>query len=272
MLAVHSELIAGSNVTPRHAASHGQVVSVAEGLFSVAIPDNFGSVRTVTQVRVAATPAHEAKHHASIILVSSLPEFPSCARELSQFCVVEIRVEPSQKPSPSGSEFAPVLERNIAALIAHRQKSNRERTTHERIAEAVARFAGSMASVYLHLAVFGGWIISNLPFTPFPKFDPSFVVLAMAASVEAIFLSTFVLITQNRVAADADRRADLDLQISLLAEHEITRLITLVAAIGEKVGVQESRDPALEPLKNDVIPEHVLDCLDAVERERQKAE
>jgi uncharacterized membrane protein len=221
-------------------------------------------------MRVAATPAQQAKHHASIMGVSSLPEIPSCARELSQFCVVEIGVEPSQKPPPF--EFAPVLERNIAALIAHRQKSNRQRTAHERIAEAVARFAGSMASVYLHLAVFGGWIISNLPFTPFPKFDPSFVVLAMAASVEAIFLSTFVLITQNRVAAEADRRADLDLQISLLAEHEITRLITLVAAIGEKVGVQESRDPALEPLKNDVIPEDVLDCLDAVERERQKAE
>ena len=52
--------------------------------------------------------------------------------------------------------------------------------------------------------------------------------LAMVASVEAIFLSTFVLITQNRMAAAADRRADLDLQISLLTEHELTKLATLL--------------------------------------------
>jgi uncharacterized membrane protein len=59
----------------------------------------------------------------------------------------------------------------------------------------------------------------------FPPGDPSFVVLAMVASVEAIFLSTFVLISQNRMAAAADKRADLDLQESQLAEHEVTRLV-----------------------------------------------
>ena len=80
-----------------------------------------------------------------------------------------------------------------------------------------------MRFVYLHLALFGGWIIVNLGLIPgLRPFDPSFVVLAMVASVEAIFLSTFVLISQNRMAAAADRRADLDLQVSLLAEHEIT--------------------------------------------------
>ena len=61
----------------------------------------------------------------------------------------------------------------------------------------------------------------------------------MMAPVEAIFLSTFVLISQNRMAAAADRRADLDLQISLLAEHEITKLATLAAAIDAHVGVKD---------------------------------
>ena len=71
--------------------------------------------------------------------------------------------------------------------------------------------------------LFGFWIVANLDWVPgVPAWDPSFVVLAMAASVEAIFLSTFVLISQNRMAAD--KRADLDLQVSLLAEHEVTRL------------------------------------------------
>jgi len=96
-----------------------------------------------------------------------------------------------------------------------------------------------MLFVYLHLAIFGFWIVANLGWVPgVPKWDESFVVLAMMASVEAIFLSTFVLISQNRMAAAADKRADVDLQISLLAEHEITKLATLVAAIAAHVGVR----------------------------------
>ncbi len=84
----------------------------------------------------------------------------------------------------------------------------------------------------------------------------------MAASVEAIFLSTFVLITQNRMAALADQRADLDLQISLLAEHEVTRLITLVRAIADLMGIEESRDPELSEIAKDVQPEKVLDRIE----------
>ena len=95
-----------------------------------------------------------------------------------------------------------------------------------------------------------------------PKFDPTFVVLAMVASVEAIFLSTFVLITQNRMAAAAEKRAELDLQVSLLTEHEITRLIQLVSAIGDRLGLEEVCDPELNELKNDVHPERVLDKID----------
>ena len=156
-----------------------------------------------------------------------------------------------------------MVERNISALLARRRQEDAARRPQERIADAISRFTGSMPFVYLHLAVFGTWIIVNAKGTPFPKFDPSFVVLAMVASVEAIFLSTFVLITQNRLSAQADKRADLDLQISLLAEHEITRLVTLVAAIGEKLGIDEATDPSLAPLKKDVAPEQVLEQLDS---------
>jgi uncharacterized membrane protein len=93
-----------------------------------------------------------------------------------------------------------------------------------------------MRFVYLHLLLYGAWIAVNLGWTPLKPFDPSFVILAMEASVEAIFLSTFVLITQNRMAALADRRADLDLQVSLLTEHEVTRVVTLVTAMAERMG------------------------------------
>jgi uncharacterized membrane protein len=84
----------------------------------------------------------------------------------------------------------------------------------------------------------------------------------MIASVEAIFLSTFVLISQNRMAAAARRRNDLDLQINLLAEHEVTRLITLASAIAEKLGVRTEADAEMDRLKQDVAPEAVLDHIE----------
>jgi uncharacterized membrane protein len=88
----------------------------------------------------------------------------------------------------------------------------------------------------------------------------------MVASVEAIFLSTFVLISQNRMSALADKRADLDLQVSLLAEHEITRLITLVAAMAKQMGIEEAQDPEISELSRDVHPEKVMETMEAHER------
>jgi uncharacterized membrane protein len=157
-----------------------------------------------------------------------------------------------------------VLERNIRALQRRRQSEEQEATVEERVAERITRFTGSMRFVYLHVALFGFWVLANLGWVPgVPAWDPSFVVLAMVASVEAIFLSTFVLISQNRMAAAADKRADLDLQISLLAEHEITRLATLVAAIADRMDVKTDAD--LEEIALDVAPETVLDELEAAE-------
>ena len=164
------------------------------------------------------------------------------------------------------SGLAPVIARNIEALLARRQAEEKARGFQDRVADAITRFTGSMSFVYLHLALFGAWIAINLGWTPLPRFDPSFVVLAMVASVEAIFLSTFVLISQNRMAALADKRSDLDLQVSLLAEHEITRLITLVTAMADRMGIEHARDPELPELAQNVAPEKVLDAMEAIEQ------
>jgi uncharacterized membrane protein len=169
-------------------------------------------------------------------------------------------------PPPPPPGLSPVLERNIRALQLRRQREEKEASVEERVAEAITRFTGSMRFVYLHLALFGFWLVANLGWVPgVPAWDPSFVVLAMVASVEAIFLSTFVLISQNRMAAAADKRADLDLQISLLAEHEITRLVTLVSGIADRMGIETEADADLEEITSDVAPEAVLDELDATE-------
>src|SRR3954469_20285217 len=167
-------------------------------------------------------------------------------------------------PQPPGMSSA--LERNIQALELRRQREEVEATIEERIAEAITRFTGSMLFVYLHLAFFGFWIVANLGWVPgVPSWDPSFVVLAMMASVEAIFLSTFVLISQNRMSAAADMRADLDLQIGLLAEHEVTRLVTLVSGIADELGVKAVAEAELDEIRQDVAPEAELDEIEAAE-------
>jgi uncharacterized membrane protein len=164
-----------------------------------------------------------------------------------------------------------VLERNIRALQLRRQREEKEATVEERLAEAITRFTGSMRFVYLHLVIFGFWIVANLGWIPgVPAWDSSFVVLAMIASVEAIFLSTFVLISQNRMAAAADKRADLDLQISLLAEHELTRLVTLVWGIADRMGVRTEADADLDEITEDVAPDAVLDELEAAKPETEQ--
>ena len=164
------------------------------------------------------------------------------------------------KPSPRPPGLSSVLERNIQTLNQRRAREEKQATAQEKIAEAITRFTGSMLFVYIHLAIFGFWIVANLGWVPgVPKWDESFVVLATWASVEAIFLSTFVLISQNRMQAAADKRADLDLQISLLAEHEITKLATLVAAMAERMGIRVDGDEELEEIQQNVAPEAVLD-------------
>jgi uncharacterized membrane protein len=164
--------------------------------------------------------------------------------------------------------MARVVERNVRALLARRAEEDQAKTRSERIADGVTRFAGSMTFVYIHVVMYGAWILVNLGVVPgVPRFDPTFVILAMEASVEAIFLSTFVLISQNRMSALADKRADLDLQISLLSEHEITRMLSLVQQMAGKMGIQEAADPELDELARDVHPEKVLDKIEANEED-----
>lgn len=168
--------------------------------------------------------------------------------------------------------MASVLDRNIRVMDLRREQDEHRASREERFADAITRFAGSMWSVYLHLLLFGFWIVANLGWLSFvPPWDESLVILAMFASVEAIFLSTFVLISQNRMGEAAQRRADLDLQINLLAEHEVTRLVALVSAMAKKLDVETEIDTDVEELKKDVEPDAVLDHIEAVEERAPEA-
>ena len=168
---------------------------------------------------------------------------------------------------PRSTNLSTTLTRNIAALKSRRDAEIGARGWGERLADVVTGFAGSMLFVYLHAAVYGAWVAVNLGLIPgVPAFDKSFVILATEASVEAIFLSTFVLISQNKMAASDDKRANLDLQINLLAEHEVTKLATMLARVMEHLGIPADEDTEVVEIERDIAPEAVLDEL---EREGQ---
>jgi uncharacterized membrane protein len=165
------------------------------------------------------------------------------------------------------------IDRNISALLRHERVEAKQATLQDRIADRITAFAGSMPFVYLHLLLFGGWIVINLGWVPaIAPWDPSMVVLAMLASVEAIFISTFVLISQNRMTEQAERRAALNLQISLLDEHETTRMMAMTLAIANKLGIETDVDSEVRELQRDVEPEAVLSQIEEEEREHRHEE
>jgi uncharacterized membrane protein len=154
------------------------------------------------------------------------------------------------------------LRDNIETLTARAGEDAANAPISQRLADRITGFTGSMTFVVIHLVLFGTWIAANAIGLPgIPRFDPTLVVLAMIASVEAIFLSTFVLISQNRMALAAARSAELDLHISLLTEHELTRLATLIERIARQLGVSVE-DLELAEIEADVEPAEVLDVLD----------
>ena len=161
-----------------------------------------------------------------------------------------------------GDSLNSSLRRNIEALRRRREDEESRANLEQRLAAAITRFSGSMRFVYLHVALYGFWIVANLGWVGLRPWDPTFVILAMIASVEAIFLSTFILITQNRMATAADRRAELDVQISLLAEAEITKLVELVSEIAARMNVPAAEQEEIEEMKRQVAPEAVLDAIE----------
>ena len=162
------------------------------------------------------------------------------------------------RPSPPGAGVAEPLARNIATLMDRRAREMAAAPASERLSAAVAGFLGSMWSVAVHAVIFGLWIVVNLGLVPgIRPFDPSLVVLAMIASVEAIFLTTFVLVNQNRLARIEEERSELALQIALLSERETTKIVELAADIARRLDLPV--EPETQSLAEETRPGAVLD-------------
>lgn len=156
------------------------------------------------------------------------------------------------------SDSKGVLEQNIASIVAHRKREERGVHLRERLLSMIGRVTGSLWFVIAHLTMLSAWIIINLGWTALRPFDPDFLRLASIASIESLFLAMFVLLIQGRMTELAERRAELNLQISLLGEHEVTRILVLVNEIARKMDLGVANDPALSELQKLVSPDQIL--------------
>ena len=143
---------------------------------------------------------------------------------------------------------------NIQAIIDLERETRRERTVLERVTDRVSAAASSRGFITFHLIWFSLWIalntLSTWRFDPFP-----FSLLTLFVALEGIVLTGFVLMSQSRMTQLADKRAHLDLQVNLLAEHELTAILRVVCLVAEKIGVElKGADPHLDQLlrKTDV--------------------
>lgn len=169
------------------------------------------------------------------------------------------RTDKKKKSNEGNHALSHVMMHNIRTIMDIRQNAANKRGLQERIADLITDFSGRMVFVYIHVAWFSAWILLNTGFFGLPTFDPfPYGLLTMIVSLEAIFLSTFVLISQNRQSREAEQRSDLDLQMDLLTEHELTRVILMLDRIEEKLGIESEADPELADLEKDIKPEDVL--------------
>lgn len=141
-----------------------------------------------------------------------------------------------------------------AVKAAHAQ----DRTTIERTADWMTRKASSSGFLLFHVIWFAAWMLINTghlgikPFDPFP-----FGLLTMVVSLEAIFLSIFVLMTQNRESYIAELREELSLQVSLRMEAEVTKTLQLVAGLYTRLGHRVGEDPELREMLQPLRPEEM---------------
>ena len=131
--------------------------------------------------------------------------------------------------------------RNVQTVAALEAESGAQRGALDRFSDRVSDFASSTTFLLIHVVWFAGWITANVaasrPVDPYP-----FTFLTFMVSLEAIFLTSFVLISQNHLESQAHRRAALDLQINLLAEREMTSVLRTVSAIAAHLGLSDKCD------------------------------
>jgi uncharacterized membrane protein len=170
-----------------------------------------------------------------------------------------------EKKTIDVSKTDPIVQKNIETIRVLERDALQNLSAAENIANKVTAFAGSTPIIIFHILWFGGWILVNSgifsnisPFDPFP-----FSFLTLVVSLEAIFLTLLVLMSQNRMSKEADKRAHLDLQINMLDEQESTKILKIVHNIAEHLGLESETDDSLKELSEETDIQFVAKSIDS---------
>lgn len=148
------------------------------------------------------------------------------------------------------------MQKNVEAIASLEKSAKTNRSRSDHVVDSIAQFCGNMIFIWIHLLWFALWIGFNLyamhPFDPYP-----FQFLTFTVSLEAIFLSSFILISQNRQNKISELRNHLDLQINLLSEQENSKMLSMLHVISKQLGVSE-QDPDAAVLEQITKPEELM--------------
>ena len=164
----------------------------------------------------------------------------------------------------TGAVSADPVVHNVGEIVKLEQRDRLSMNASDHIANLITAFSGSMLYVYLHVIWFTLWIVLNLGWLGITPFDPfPFGLLTMIVSLEAIFLSTFVLISQNRQALQSDRRQKLNMQVDVIAEQEITKLMQMLLEIQRHLGIHPTDDPQIHAMRR---PTHIAELAQKIDQ------
>lgn len=156
---------------------------------------------------------------------------------------------------------------NVEAIAALEHAAMSQRSRLDRFVDSVTKFCGHIAFVYIHIILFSGWVVINSLALHRLRFDPyPFNFLTLAVSLEAIFLSAFILISQNRTAHIDERRSQLHLQVALLSEQQNTKMLQMLEAIGRHVGAEICDDPDIAVLEAGTRPEVLIEQIESARK------
>ena len=179
---------------------------------------------------------------------------------------------PPPQPASTGQQATEITRRNVRTVRELEQLAVADPSFADRTASFVARFCGSIHFVWAHALLFGAWIAVNA-MPGLPHWDPyPFTFLTMWASMESIFIASFILIAQNYAMRLSERRAQLDLQVNLLAEQENTKTLKMLDAIARQVGAQCSSDPEVAALAEATRLDSLARQIDETQKEQARAE
>ena len=187
---------------------------------------------------------------------------------------------PQEKPSQNGApppdayhkprSVDELTARNVEVVARLDEVAKAKRTPTDCVVDAITDFCGRMTFVWVHVIWFGVWIVWNVirsgkHFDPYP-----FQLLTLVVSLEAIFLSTFILISQNRQNRLAERRNHLDLQINLLSEQENTKMLAMLEAIVTHLDIPEE-DPEISILEEATKPEQLVEQIEQIIEKEERS-